>query len=137
MLLLIGGMDTRNMQSNFTVNKYLHTLTSCWILLIYKFIFVESLYMKTVPLNFDCYVHCLDEHIVLCTVCSSRQFMFKSHIYVVYIKLVIQTASSASHIITYIDTTSLNPTRHIITYSQVYHYTYVQFTHQQMHFFIL
>ena len=27
--------DTRNMLSNFAVNKYLHTVASCWILLIY------------------------------------------------------------------------------------------------------
>ena len=29
-------MDTRNMQGNFAVNKYLHTVASCWILLIYQ-----------------------------------------------------------------------------------------------------
>jgi len=35
-LLMIGAMDTRNMWSDFAVNKYLHTVASCWILLIYK-----------------------------------------------------------------------------------------------------
>ena len=34
-ILMMGAMDVRNMQSNFTVNKYLHTVASCWILLIY------------------------------------------------------------------------------------------------------
>jgi len=33
-LLMMGAMDTRNMYSNFAVNKYLHTVASCWILLI-------------------------------------------------------------------------------------------------------
>jgi len=28
-------MDTRNMWSNFAVNNYLHTIASCWILLIH------------------------------------------------------------------------------------------------------
>ena len=32
---MMGAIDTRNMQSNFAVNKYLHTVASCWILLIY------------------------------------------------------------------------------------------------------
>jgi len=30
-LLMIGAMDTRNMQSNLAVNKYLHTVASRWI----------------------------------------------------------------------------------------------------------
>jgi hypothetical protein len=29
-------MDTRNMYSDFAVNKYLHTVASCWILLTYR-----------------------------------------------------------------------------------------------------
>jgi len=33
-LLMMGGLDTRNMESDFAVNKYLHTVASCWILLI-------------------------------------------------------------------------------------------------------
>ena len=33
-LLMMGAMDTRNMWSNFAVNKYLHTVASRWILLI-------------------------------------------------------------------------------------------------------
>jgi len=33
-LLMMGAMDTRNMWSDFAVNKYLHTVASCWILLI-------------------------------------------------------------------------------------------------------
>ena len=33
-LLMMGSMDTRNMLSDFAVNKYLHTAASCWILLI-------------------------------------------------------------------------------------------------------
>jgi len=33
-LLMMGAMDTRNMQSKFAVNKYLHTVAFCWILLI-------------------------------------------------------------------------------------------------------
>ena len=32
-LLTMGAMDTRNIQSDFAVNKYLHTVASCWILL--------------------------------------------------------------------------------------------------------
>ena len=34
---MMGAIDTRNMQSNFAVNKYLHTVASCWILLTYTF----------------------------------------------------------------------------------------------------
>ena len=30
-LLMMGAMDTRNMYSNLAVNKYLHTVASCWI----------------------------------------------------------------------------------------------------------
>ena len=30
-LLMMGAMDVRNMWSNLAVNKYLHTVTSCWI----------------------------------------------------------------------------------------------------------
>jgi hypothetical protein len=33
-LLMMGAMDTRNMSSDFAVNKDLHTVASCWILLI-------------------------------------------------------------------------------------------------------
>jgi hypothetical protein len=33
-LLLTGAMDTRNMYSDSAVNKYLHAVSSCWILLI-------------------------------------------------------------------------------------------------------
>ena len=33
-LLMMGNIDTRNMQSNFAVNKHLHTVASFWILLI-------------------------------------------------------------------------------------------------------
>ena len=33
-LLMIDAMDTRNMQSDFAVNKCLDTVASCWILLI-------------------------------------------------------------------------------------------------------
>ena len=36
-LLTMDAMDTRNMQSDFAVNKCLHTVASCWILLIYMF----------------------------------------------------------------------------------------------------
>ena len=32
-LLMMGAMDTQNMYSKSAVNKYLHTVTSCWILL--------------------------------------------------------------------------------------------------------
>ena len=31
---MMGEMDTRNMQSDFAVNKYLHTVGSYWILLM-------------------------------------------------------------------------------------------------------
>jgi len=31
---MMGAIDTRNMQSNFAVNKHLHTVASRWILLI-------------------------------------------------------------------------------------------------------
>jgi hypothetical protein len=34
-LLMTGAMDTRNMLNDLAVNKYLHTLASCWILLVY------------------------------------------------------------------------------------------------------
>ena len=33
-LLMMGAMDTRNVQSDFAVNKYLHTATYCWIFLV-------------------------------------------------------------------------------------------------------
>ena len=33
-LLMMGAIDTRNMSSNFAVNKHLHTVESRWILLI-------------------------------------------------------------------------------------------------------
>ena len=33
-LLMMGEMDTRNVYNNFAVNKYLHTVAPCWILLI-------------------------------------------------------------------------------------------------------
>ena len=33
-LLMMGAMGAQNMQSDFAVNKYLHTVASCWILLI-------------------------------------------------------------------------------------------------------
>jgi hypothetical protein len=32
-LMRMGAMDTRNMLSDFVVNKYLHTVASCWIFL--------------------------------------------------------------------------------------------------------
>ena len=32
--LMMGAMDARNMQSDFALNKDLHTVASCWILLI-------------------------------------------------------------------------------------------------------
>jgi len=32
----MGAMHARNMQSDFAVNKYLQTVASCWILLIYE-----------------------------------------------------------------------------------------------------
>ena len=35
-LLMMGAMYTRNMWSDFAVNKYLHTVASCWILLKYS-----------------------------------------------------------------------------------------------------
>jgi hypothetical protein len=34
-LLMMGAMDIQNMQRDFAVNKYLHTIASCWILLAY------------------------------------------------------------------------------------------------------
>ena len=34
LLLIMGAIDARNMQSKLAVNKYLHTVASCWILLI-------------------------------------------------------------------------------------------------------
>jgi len=33
-LLMMGVMDTRNMWNDFALNKYSHTVASCWILLI-------------------------------------------------------------------------------------------------------
>ena len=51
-LLIMGAMDTRNMYSNFAVNKYLHTAASCWILLILKikakqlFVFLAQNYAR-------------------------------------------------------------------------------------------
>jgi len=36
-LLMMDAMDTRNMLSDFAVNKYLHTVASCWILLIQSY----------------------------------------------------------------------------------------------------
>ena len=37
LLLMMGAMYTRNMQSNIALNKYLHTVASCWILLIQSY----------------------------------------------------------------------------------------------------
>ena len=37
-LLVMGTMDARNMQSNFAVNKYLHTVASCWISSTYNLV---------------------------------------------------------------------------------------------------
>ena len=34
--LMMGAMYTRNMLSDIAVNKYLHTVASCWILLILR-----------------------------------------------------------------------------------------------------
>ena len=34
-LLMMGAIDTWNMWSNFAVNKYMHTVASSWILLMY------------------------------------------------------------------------------------------------------
>jgi hypothetical protein len=34
-LLMMGAMDTRDMVSDFAVNKYLYTVASIWILLTY------------------------------------------------------------------------------------------------------
>ena len=36
-LLMMDAMDTRNMQSDSAVNKCLHTVASCWILLIWSY----------------------------------------------------------------------------------------------------
>jgi hypothetical protein len=47
--LMVGTMDTRNMYSGFAVNKYLHTVASCWSLLMW--ILCKGLY-KTRPLSF-------------------------------------------------------------------------------------
>jgi hypothetical protein len=41
-LLMMGAMDTRNMWSDFAVNKYLHTVASCWILLTACYSFIYS-----------------------------------------------------------------------------------------------
>ena len=35
-LLMMGAIDTRNMWSNFAVNKHLHTVASRWILLTFR-----------------------------------------------------------------------------------------------------
>jgi len=34
---MMGAMDTRNTESNLAVNKYLHTVASCWILSIQSY----------------------------------------------------------------------------------------------------
>ena len=47
-LLMMGSMDTRNMYSDFIVNKYLHTVASCWILLVIK---NNSIDRESVKLN--------------------------------------------------------------------------------------
>ena len=33
----MGAMDTRNIYSNLAVNKYLHTVASCWISSTYNY----------------------------------------------------------------------------------------------------
>ena len=43
-LLMMSAMDTRNMLSDFAENKYLHTVASCWILVIYVF---DRSYVRT------------------------------------------------------------------------------------------
>jgi hypothetical protein len=35
--LMMGAMDSRNMWSDFAVNKYLRTVASCWILLLQSY----------------------------------------------------------------------------------------------------
>ena len=35
--MMMGAIDTRNMYSNFAVNKHLHTIASRWILLIWSY----------------------------------------------------------------------------------------------------
>jgi len=42
--MMMGAMDTRNMYSDFVVNKYLHTVASCWILLIYVFVLIVNVW---------------------------------------------------------------------------------------------
>ena len=45
----MGAMDTRNMLSDFAVNKYLQTVASCWILLIqpyFSFLYFPSYLRK-------------------------------------------------------------------------------------------
>jgi hypothetical protein len=37
-LLMMGAMDTRNVWSDFAVNKYLRNVACCWILLLYYYI---------------------------------------------------------------------------------------------------
>jgi hypothetical protein len=36
--LMMGAMDTQNKYSDFAVNKYLHSVASCWILLTFEYI---------------------------------------------------------------------------------------------------
>ena len=52
--LMIGEMDARNMQSNLAVNKYLHTVASCWISSTQNYDARNSKYKKTQSL---CYLH--------------------------------------------------------------------------------
>ena len=39
-LLMMGAMYTRNVYSDFAVNKYVHTVASCWTLLIYICLYI-------------------------------------------------------------------------------------------------
>jgi len=50
-LLMMGAMDTRNVLSDFAVNKYLHTVASCWILLIYNLIIRIGRYDVSAPIQ--------------------------------------------------------------------------------------
>jgi hypothetical protein len=50
-LLMMGGMDTRNMKSDFAVNKYLRTVASCWVVLM-----CGVYYRKVISIIVSCFV---------------------------------------------------------------------------------
>ena len=51
----------KHVDSDFAVNKYLHTVASCWILLIYTVYLYSSYLFRSRDISNPAYPHCLPE----------------------------------------------------------------------------